>query len=50
MPGLVVDSGNIDEIIARQESPKAAYDCYEPEIEKLLGDIDGQLNPLEDAR
>lgn len=49
-PGLVVDSSNIDDIIARQKSPGAAYDYYQPEIKKLLGDIDANMHPLKEAR
>jgi ABC-type sugar transport system substrate-binding protein len=49
-PGLVVDSSNIDEILARQKTPSDAYDYYKPQIDDLLGDIDSQMNPLEDAR
>ncbi|WRZ89230.1 sugar ABC transporter substrate-binding protein [Streptomyces sp. NBC_01007] len=49
-PGGVVDRSNIDEIIARQKSAKAAYDWYKPTIDKLLGDQKSQLKPLKDAR
>ncbi|BCL26312.1 sugar ABC transporter substrate-binding protein [Streptomyces aurantiacus] len=49
-PGGVVDSSNIDEVVARQKSPKAAYDWYKPVIDKLLGDQEAQLKPLKDAR
>ncbi|NEA99443.1 sugar ABC transporter substrate-binding protein [Streptomyces sp. SID13726] len=49
-PGGVVDSSNIDEIIARQKSAKAAYDWYTPTIDKLLGDQGAQMKPLKDAR
>lgn len=49
-PGGVVDASNIDEIIARQKTPEAAYDWYKPTIDKLLGDQQGQLHPLKDAR
>ncbi|MFF5493500.1 sugar ABC transporter substrate-binding protein [Streptomyces aquilus] len=49
-PGGVVDSANIDEIIARQKSAEAAYDWYKPTIDKLLGDQDAQMHPLKDAR
>ncbi|MER5181150.1 sugar ABC transporter substrate-binding protein [Streptomyces sp. NPDC002896] len=49
-PGGVVDSSNIDEIITRQKSAKAAYDWYKPVIDKLLGDQEAQLKPLKDAR
>ncbi|MFD4555107.1 sugar ABC transporter substrate-binding protein [Streptomyces sp. NPDC058469] len=49
-PGGVVDSSDIDEIIARQKSAKAAYDWYKPTIDKLLGDQSANLKPLKDAR
>jgi ABC-type sugar transport system substrate-binding protein len=49
-PGGVVDSSNIDEIITRQKSAKAAYDWYKPTVDKLLGDQEAQLKPLKDAR
>jgi ribose transport system substrate-binding protein len=49
-PGGVVDRSDIDEIIARQKSAKAAYDWYKPTIDKLLGDQKAQLKPLKDAR
>lgn len=49
-PGGVVDSSNIDEIITRQKSPEAAYEWYKPTIDKLLGDQEGQMHPLKDAR
>ncbi|MFG2549723.1 sugar ABC transporter substrate-binding protein [Streptomyces sp. NPDC048581] len=49
-PGGVVDSSNIDEIITRQKSAKAAYDWYKPTIDKLLGDQEGNMHPLKDAR
>ncbi|MFC7259134.1 sugar ABC transporter substrate-binding protein [Streptomyces lutosisoli] len=49
-PGGVVDQSNIDEIITRQKSPKAAYDWYKPTVDKLLGDQKAQLKPLKDAR
>ncbi|MCT9010051.1 sugar ABC transporter substrate-binding protein [Streptomyces rhizosphaerihabitans] len=49
-PGGVVDRSNIDEIIARQKTAKAAYDWYKPTIDRLLGDQKSQLRPLKDAR
>ncbi|MFG2741945.1 hypothetical protein ACWGKK_17470 [Streptomyces chartreusis] len=48
-PGGVVDSANIDDVIARQKSAKAAYDWYRPAIDELLGDRAGGMHPLEDA-
>ncbi|WP_326784336.1 sugar ABC transporter substrate-binding protein [Streptomyces sp. NBC_00151] len=49
-PGGVVDRSDVDEIIARQKSAKAAYDWYKPTIDKLLDDQKAQLKPLKDAR
>ncbi|MFE0675737.1 sugar ABC transporter substrate-binding protein [Streptomyces sp. NPDC058867] len=49
-PGGVVDSSNIDEIIARQKSAEAAHAWYEPTIDRLLGDQEAQLHSLRDAR
>jgi ABC-type sugar transport system substrate-binding protein len=50
MPGLVVDSSNIDKVIQRQTSPQAAYDFYKPEIDKILADPNAFLKPLSEAR
>lgn len=49
-PGLVVDQSNVDQIIAREKSPSAAYDYYKPQIDKLLGNVSKQMHPLSDAR
>jgi ABC-type sugar transport system substrate-binding protein len=49
-PGFVVDRSNIDEVIAREKSPQAAYDWYKPQIDKLLANIDGNIRPLSEAR
>ena len=49
-PGMVLDSGNIDEVIAREKSPEAAYNWYKPQIDKLLANVDESLNPLSQAR
>ncbi|TCO54815.1 sugar ABC transporter substrate-binding protein [Actinocrispum wychmicini] len=50
MPGLVVDSSNIDAVLQRQTSPKAAYEFYKPEIDKILADPNAYLKPMSDAR
>jgi ribose transport system substrate-binding protein len=50
MPGLVVDQSNIDTILKRQTSPQAAYDYYQPEIDKILANPTAYLRPLGDAR
>jgi ABC-type sugar transport system substrate-binding protein len=49
-PGMVLDSSNIDEVIAREKSPEAAYNWYKPQIDKLLANVDGSLKPLSQAR
>jgi ABC-type sugar transport system substrate-binding protein len=49
-PGMVIDSSNIDQVIAREKSPQAAYDYYKQEIDKLLANITGNLRPLSEAR
>jgi len=50
MPGLVVDSSNIDRVIQRQTSPQAAYEFYKPEIDKILADPQSYLKPMAEAR
>lgn len=50
MPGLVVDSGNVDSIIAREQSPQAAYDFYQAQIAKMLANPNAYLKPLSQAR
>jgi ribose transport system substrate-binding protein len=50
MPGLVVDSSNIDKVIQRQTSTQAAYDFYKPDIDKILANPDAYLKPLKEAR
>ncbi|MDN3357366.1 sugar ABC transporter substrate-binding protein [Actinomadura sp. DC4] len=49
-PGQVVDSGNIDQVIAREKTPQAAYDTYKPQIDKLMSDIGANIRPLSEAR
>ena len=48
--GLVVDQSNIDDIITRQKSPEAAYTFYQPQIDKMFGDVDANMKPLTEAR
>ena len=50
MPGLVVDQSNIDQIIARETSPQAAYQFYADQINKILADPAAYLKPLSSAR
>ena len=50
MPGLVVDSSNIDRVIQRQTSPQAAYEFYKPDIDKILADPQSYLKPMAEAR
>jgi ribose transport system substrate-binding protein len=50
MPSLVVDQTNVDAVIQREKSPADAYAYYKPTIDKILGDVKGNLKPLKDAR
>ena len=50
VPGLVVDSTNIDAIIARQATDSARRKAIAPEAKKLLDNQSVQLKPLKDAR
>lgn len=49
-PGLVVTKDNVDEVITRESSADAAYQWYKPQIDKLLGDVQGNIKPLDQAR
>ncbi|HEX7738466.1 MAG TPA: sugar ABC transporter substrate-binding protein, partial [Marmoricola sp.] len=49
-PGMVVDSSNIDKVLAREKSQTAAYDFYKPQITSILGNVDAHMHPLKDAR
>lgn len=49
-PGLVVDSSNIDAIIAREKSPAAEYAYYKDQIQSLLAKTSANMKPLSDAR
>lgn len=49
-PGFIITQDNVDEVITRQESPQNAYDWYQPQIEELLGDVDANMQPLDQAR
>jgi ABC-type sugar transport system substrate-binding protein len=49
-PGLVVTSDNVDAVITRETSPDAAYTWYKPQIDKLIGDVQGNVKPLDQAR
>lgn len=50
MPGLVVDQSNVDKVIARQQSPQAAYAFYQSKIDEMLGNQAAYLKPLRSAR
>jgi hypothetical protein len=50
MPGLVVDSSNIDAVLKRQTSTQAAYDFYKPEIDRILANPQALVRPLAEAR
>lgn len=49
-PSLVVDTSNVDEVIARQKSTTAAYDFFKSQIDSLLADPDSNIKPLKDQR
>jgi ribose transport system substrate-binding protein len=49
-PGLVMDSGNIDEILRRQQSVQNAYAWYKPQLDELLADPNASIRPLKEAR
>ncbi|MFB4298339.1 sugar ABC transporter substrate-binding protein [Actinomadura sp. NTSP31] len=49
-PGLVMDSGNIDEIRQRQQSVRNAYAWYKPQLDRLLADPTASIRPLKEAR
>lgn len=49
-PGLVITSDNVDAVISREASSEAAYAGYKPQIDKLLGDIQASIKPMEQAR
>ncbi|MFC6885968.1 sugar ABC transporter substrate-binding protein [Actinomadura yumaensis] len=49
-PGLVIDKGNIDQILQRQKSPQEAYKWYKPQLDKLLADPKAGIRPLKEAR
>jgi ribose transport system substrate-binding protein len=50
MPGLVVDQSNVDQIVDREKSPQNAYNFYQAQITKILGDPNAYLKPLSSAR
>lgn len=49
-PGMVVDSSNIDKVLAREKSQKAEYAFYQGQIGSMLGDVSAHMHPLKDAR
>jgi ABC-type sugar transport system substrate-binding protein len=50
VPGLIVDSNNIDTIITRQASQTARHDQIAPEAKKIVDDIGSYTEPYGDAR
>jgi ABC-type sugar transport system substrate-binding protein len=48
-PGFVVDSSNVDEIIAREASRDAAFTWYEKTINDLLADPAAHVKPMNQA-
>ena len=49
-PGLVVTSANIDEVMAREKDLTATYNWYKPQIDKLLGDVQSNVKPMDQVR
>lgn len=49
-PGLIVTSANVEEVITRETNPAAAYTWYKPQIDKLLGDVQSNIKPMDQAR
>ncbi|WP_306208787.1 sugar ABC transporter substrate-binding protein [Actinoplanes sp. RD1] len=49
-PGQVVTAGNVAEVIERGSSAAAAKAGYQAQIDKLLGDVAGNVKPLDQAR
>jgi ABC-type sugar transport system substrate-binding protein len=49
-PGLVVTKANIDDVIQRNSGPAAAKAAYQKQIDALLGDVPGNVKPLDQAR
>lgn len=50
VPGLVVDSNNIDAIIKRQESYQGRVDAIAPQAEDIVANITDYTKPYGDAR
>lgn len=49
-PGLTVTTGNLDQILHRQESEKARRDYFQPQIDSFVEDPASWVRPLEQAR
>jgi len=49
-PGLLVTSTNVDEIIARQASDESKLAWFEPQIDKIVSDLNAHTRPLDQAR
>jgi ABC-type sugar transport system substrate-binding protein len=49
-PGLVVDSGNVDEIVKRQESDAERRTWFTTEIKKIFADTSPYMKPMSEAR
>jgi len=50
VPGLVVDSSNIDQIITRQASQEGRHEQIAPEAQKIVADVESYTRPYGDAR
>ncbi len=49
-PGFIVTKDNVDEVIKRESNTDAAYQWYKPQIDKLLGDPQSNVKPMDQAR
>ncbi len=49
-PGMVVTSANVDEVIKRESDAASAYAWYKPQIDKLLGDVQSNMKPMDQVR
>jgi ribose transport system substrate-binding protein len=46
-PGLVITKANVDEIIKRQSSDANKIEWFKPQVEKITGDLNSYLRPLD---
>lgn len=50
VPGIVVDTANVQEIVARQQSPQSRQAWFRSQADTILDDLSDRLRPIEDAR